>query len=106
MYEAHEETRRVYGWELSAWRRTKTQQTNPTPREKTTSFCASRILSRASWRNCLARNNLRSGYASAMGESSLGGGAQHVGRLLPTRRNRPHSCRAADQRDELAPSHS
>ena len=48
MYEAHEETRPFM--DVRNYLRGVVRRRNPTPREKTTSFCGSRILSRASWR--------------------------------------------------------
>ena len=48
MYEAHEETRPFM--DVRNYLRGVVRRRNPTPREKTTSFCGSRVLSRASWR--------------------------------------------------------
>src|SRR5215471_13333262 len=100
MYEAHEETKRFMDVRNRLRRSTKTQQTNPRPREKTTSFCGSRILSRASWRvacpGTIYAVLTRARCASRAWE-------RHVRRLPRARRERP--CRrAAEQRDELAAS--
>src|SRR6516165_10763869 len=90
----------VYGCsELSEWRSTKTQQTNPRPREKTTSFCGSRI-SRRGWLPAQEQSTPCLGERDARVERGRG----HVGRLLRARRERPRSRYAAECSQQFPPS--